>query len=395
MKLRLLIFAVSVIGVAVGLHAYLWRRLVRDTALPPPWRLAALGLLVFLVLALVAAIVLRRVLAPELMRWIAQPVYLWLGLLLLLLTALVAGDALSVLAWLTRRLSGQGGPVDPQRRVALSRLLGGAAVAWAGGAGIFGARAARDGARLVTRRVEVPLAGLPAALDGFRIVLLTDLHIGWSLRRAWLEEVVARVNALAPDLIAITGDLVDGSVQELRDEVAPLATLRAAHGSFFCTGNHEYYSGAVAWCAAIEALGVRVLRNERVAIGAGAEGFDLAGIDDYSSAGMAPGHGPDLPRALDGRDPQRALVLLAHQPRAIFEAARLGVGLQLSGHTHGGQIWPMTYLVRLQQPYVQGLVRHEGSWLYISQGTGYWGPPMRLGTIAEITELTLRAGITD
>lgn len=387
----MLIFAVSVSGIALGLHAYLWRRLVRDTALPPPWRLAAAVLLALLLVALVAAMLLRRVLAPEVVRWFVQPVHVWLGLLLLLLTVLAAGEALGLVAWLTRRLTGQGGPIDPQRRLVLSRLLGGAAVAWAGGAGAFGARSAMAGARLVTRRVEVPLAGLPAALDGFRLVLLTDLHLGWSLRRPWLEQVVVRVNALRPDLIAITGDLVDGSVDQLRDDVAPLAHLRAAHGSYFCTGNHEYYSGAVAWCEAIDALGVRVLRNERVSIGRGAAAFDLAGVDDYSSAGFAPGHGPDLPRALQGRDPQRALVLLAHQPRAVFEAARLGVGLQLSGHTHGGQIWPMNYLVRLQQPYVAGLVRHESTWLYVSQGTGFWGPPMRLGTVAEITEVTLRS----
>ena len=394
MKLRLLIFALSVVGTAVGLHVYLWRRLVRDTALPPLWRRAAIVLLAGLLLALVATLLLRRVLAPGVMRWFAQPVYVWLGLLLLLLTVLALGEALGVLTWLTRRLTGEPEAIDPQRRLLLSRLVGGAAVLWAGGAGSFGARSARAGSRLVTRRVEVPLAGLPPALDGFRIVLLTDLHIGWSLRRDWLEQVVTRVNALRPDLIAITGDLVDGSVAELRSDVAPLAALRAVHGSYFCTGNHEYYSGAVAWCEAVSALGVRVLRNERVTIGTGAATFDLAGIDDYSSAGFAPGHGPDLPRALHGRDSQRALVLLAHQPRAVFEAAELGVGLQLSGHTHGGQIWPMTYLVRLQQPYVAGLVRHQATWLYVSQGTGFWGPPMRLGTVAEITELTLRAPLT-
>jgi predicted MPP superfamily phosphohydrolase len=180
-------------------------------------------------------------------------------------------------------------------------------------------------------------------------------------------------------------------VAELRDAIAPIAGLRARHGVYFVTGNHEYYSGVDAWLAELTRLGVRVLRNERVEIGGGDASFDLAGIDDWSSRGMAPGHGPDLPRALDGRDPARELVLLAHQPRAVHEAAARGVGLQLSGHTHGGQIWPWGFAVRLQQPYVLGLSREGRTHIYVSPGTGYWGPPMRLGTRGEITRVILRA----
>lgn len=200
-----------------------------------------------------------------------------------------------------------------------------------------------------------------------------------------------RTNALEPDVIAITGDLVDGTVEDLREHVAPLAGLRAKHGVYFVTGNHEYYSGVDAWIAELSRIGVRVLRNERVEIRVGDDAIDLAGVDDFS-ARRVPGHGPDLKRALEGRDPARELILLAHQPRAIEEASRLGVGLQLSGHTHGGQIWPWTYLVYLQQPYVSGLHRHGDAQVYVSRGTGYWGPPMRLGADAEITKLTLVRG---
>jgi uncharacterized protein len=182
---------------------------------------------------------------------------------------------------------------------------------------------------------------------------------------------------------------VDGSVSELREHIAPLAKLRARYGVYFVTGNHEYYSGADAWCAELERIGIRVLRNERVTIGENGASFDLAGIDDHSAFGGD--HGADLPRAVRGRDPTRELVLLAHQPRAIFDAVRHGVGLQLSGHTHGGQIWPWNYFVRLQQPVVSGLRRFGETWLFVSNGTGYWGPPMRLLAPAEITQIRLLA----
>jgi predicted MPP superfamily phosphohydrolase len=202
----------------------------------------------------------------------------------------------------------------------------------------------------------------------------------------FIEDIVRRVNALTPDVIAITGDLVDGSVEELAEHVAPLAKLSAKHGVYFVTGNHEYYSGAEEWIAHLRKLGVHVLRNERVRIG-GDEGFDLAGIDDHSSAVF--GHGPDLPKALAGRDADRACVLLAHQPRGVNLADSLGVDLQLSGHTHGGQMFPWNLAVRLQQPFVAGIHKLTHAQIYVSRGTGYWGPPMRVGAPAEITEIEL------
>jgi hypothetical protein len=196
-------------------------------------------------------------------------------------------------------------------------------------------------------------------------------------------------------MIVITGDLVDGSVEELAQHVAPLADLRSQYGTYFVTGNHEYYSGVDQWCAYLTNIGVHVLRNERVSItNSSDESFDLAGVDDWSSRRFP---AEDLDTALAGRDPDKTLILLAHQPAAAHVAAAQGVDLQLSGHTHGGQIWPFNYLVPLQQPYTQGLYRHGNTQtqVYVSAGTGFWGPPMRLGTSAEITLITLRLGSID
>jgi predicted MPP superfamily phosphohydrolase len=374
-----LVIALSLIG---GLHYYFWARLVRDTALPAPWRQLATGALWVLGLSMPATLLLFRSHHP-LRSIVAWPAYVWMGMILILGLVLLGSDVVRLL------VHAGGGARDPERRLLLQRTLGAAAATLSAG---LGALALREGTRRVqVREVEVTLPRLPKALDGFTIVQLTDIHVGGqTIHRKFIEEMVETTNALAPDVVAITGDLVDGSVDELRDSVAPLAGLRARHGVFFVTGNHEYYAGVAEWMPHLGTLGLRVLRNERVSVGDGTHSFDLAGVDDWSARGF-PGHGPDLARALDGRDPARELVLLAHQPRAIHEAAAHGVGLQLSGHTHGGQIWPWNFAVRLQQPYVAGLARHKDTQLYVSRGTGYWGPPMRLGAPAEITRIRLRS----
>jgi predicted MPP superfamily phosphohydrolase len=366
-----------------AIHYFFFARLVRDTALPAPYRTVATSLIVLLGASIPFGFAGGRFLPRSVMRYLAWPPYLWMGAMLLLFMILVAAEIVRAGA------SASGVVEDAERRRFLARFLGGVSVAASGALSGFAYYSARRPVEIA--RVEVPLARLPRALEGFRIVQVSDLHVGPTLGREWLENVVSRINALSPDVVAITGDLMDGSVADLHHAMTALTELRSKHGTYFVTGNHEYYSGAAAWVAELTRLGVRVLRNERVSVGDGAASFDLAGIDDYRSRGLAPGHGPDLPRALNGRDPSRELVLLAHQPRAVFEAARLGVGLQLSGHTHGGQIWPWGYAVLVQQPFLAGLSRHEGTHIYVSRGTGYWGPPMRLGAPAEITEITLRA----
>jgi predicted MPP superfamily phosphohydrolase len=243
--------------------------------------------------------------------------------------------------------------------------------------------------------VEVPvrLPRLPPALDGLTVVQISDLHVGPTIRQREVDRVVAQANALRPDVVAITGDLVDGTVRELGPIVEGLARLRARYGVHFVTGNHEYYSGVDAWLPYLGRLGIRVLRNERVEIGDAGARLDLAGVDDWHAGRYGRGHGYDLGRALEGRDPERALVLLAHQPLGVEAGIRAGMGLQLSGHTHGGQIFPFNLAVRAAFRYVKGLHRLDGGEgsIYVSRGTGYWGPPMRLGVPPEIARITLLA----
>lgn len=382
----LLFFAImmTVLGLV---HAYVWARLVRASALPPlPHKLlsaAFVGLCVALPLVMLGA----RVLPRELARPLSYAAYVWLGVCFLLFCLVLAVDLARLLAGPPARAFGLELPADPERRLTLERLLAGG-IALAGAAlGVVSLR--RGLGRFMLRELEVGLTRLPAGLDGTRIVQLTDMHVGPTLGREFVERVVEASNALEPDVIAITGDLVDGSVERLREHVAPLGKLRARWGVYFVTGNHEFYSDAEQWCAELERLGLRVLRNERVMIGDDQHSFDLAGIDDPTARRF--GGRADLDAALAGRDPSRELVLLAHQPRAIFEAERRGVGLQLSGHTHGGQIFPWNFFVRLQQPVVSGLARIGRSLIYVSNGTGYWGPPMRLGFPAEITHIVLRS----
>jgi len=376
--------------VSAGIHVYLWMRLVRPAKLPRRWHVAAtLGIvLMFLSIPITTT---SRMYAPGLastLGWIALP---WMALAGLTFVTLVAIDVVRLGAWLGRWVMRRPGPVAPSlsRRQFLTRVTGGAALVVGGGSVAGGMLEARGEHEVVD--VEVRLAKLPRALDGFSIVQLSDLHVGMTIDRAFVQRVVDHANRLSPDLIALTGDLVDGKVEALRDEVAPLGQLRARHGVFAITGNHEYYSGADPWIAEISRLGARYLRNERVSVGEGDARFDLAGVDDYSADGW-PGHGEDLPGALAGRDPARALVLLAHQPRQVRRAAKHGVDLQLSGHTHGGQIWPWHYIVRLQQGgLLAGRYEHEGTQLYVSRGCGYWGPPVRVLAPLEITRVILRA----
>ncbi|MET7712543.1 metallophosphoesterase [Streptomyces sp. NPDC005407] len=267
------------------------------------------------------------------------------------------------------------------RRLFVARVVGGSAAAVALGTVGYGTYGVLRGPRV--KRVTVPLGKLPRAAHGFRIAVVSDIHLGPILGRAHTQRIVDTINATSPDLVAVVGDLVDGSVADLGAAAEPLAQLRARHGAFFVTGNHEYFSGAEEWVDHVRELGLRPLRNERVEIA----GFDLAGVNDV--AGESEGDGPDFGKALGDRDRARASVLLAHQPVVIHDAVTQGVDLQLSGHTHGGQLWPGNYLAALANPTVAGLERYGDTQLYVTRGAGAWGPPVRVGATSDITVVQL------
>ena len=256
-------------------------------------------------------------------------------------------------------------------------------------------------------RVDVPIAGLPAALHGFTVAQISDIHVGPTIRHPYLARIVARVNALGADMVAITGDLVDGKVADLQRHVAPLSGLSSTHGTFFVTGNHEYYSGAHAWIVELRRLGITVLMNEHVVLhhDSGHQGEDamkgaalrtgtapvvVAGVADFSAHHFDETH-RSSPAAAMANAPLNAAMrlLLAHQPRSAQAAAEAGFHLQLSGHTHGGQFWPWMHFVKFQQPFTAGLNRLKDLWVYTNSGTGYWGPPKRFGVPSEITHLRL------
>ncbi|WP_267243013.1 metallophosphoesterase [Streptomyces sp. PR69] len=267
------------------------------------------------------------------------------------------------------------------RRVFAARIVGGGAAAVALGTVGYGTYGVLRGPRV--KRVTVPLAKLPRSAHGFRIAVVSDVHLGPVLGRAHTQRIVDAVNAASPDLIAVVGDLVDGSVEDLGPAAEPLARLESRHGAFFVTGNHEYFSGADQWIDHVRELGLRPLQNERAEI----TGFDLAGVNDV--AGESEGEGPDFAKALGDRDPARASVLLAHQPVVIHDAVEHGVDLQLSGHTHGGQLWPGNYLAELANPTLAGLERYGDTQLYVTRGAGAWGPPVRVGAASDVTVVTL------
>ncbi|MET8790021.1 metallophosphoesterase [Streptomyces pseudogriseolus] len=441
MAIVFVLVALLVVAVLVTGNWYVWRRLFRDTtAGPGPVRRIGAAVIAGGWLLFIGGMVASRTEAPfTLQRVLAWPGYLWLALTLYLLLALLVGELVRPVLRkvLERRAAGAGAgasereaeaeaepardpipagrtaegavetagkPADgavaggavaggstavgvagagdgPSRRLFVSRIVGGAAAAAAVGTVGYGTYGVLRGPKV--KRVTVPLAKLPRAAHGYRIAVVSDIHLGPVLGRGFAQKVVDTINSTQPDLIAVVGDLVDGSVKDLGPAAAPLAQLTARHGSFFVTGNHEYFSGAEQWVEEVRRLGLHPLENARTEL----PHFDLAGVNDV--AGEDEGQGPDFARALGDRDRARACVLLAHQPVQIHDAVDHGVDLQLSGHTHGGQLWPGNLIASGANPTLAGLDRYGDTQLYVSRGAGAWGPPTRVGAPSDITVIEL------
>lgn len=382
----MLLFVTVVLGVLGGVHAYLAARLIFAPELPAVTERALLGGLALLGSTLILQPIAERRFGPPWSRLLSWPASVWMGLMFLAFVLVGATDLLLLPLAPHNLTPGAGG--DPGRTH--QELMRGRAAFVAVATVVAGGIALRSGLGApAVKQVHVELENWPGALDGFRIVQISDIHIGPVLDRRFSRHLTERCNGLDPDVVAITGDLVDGGVDPLRDEVAPFAGLRARHGVYFVTGNHDHYSGANAWCRAIEELGIQVLRNRHVTIERDGAAFALAGVDDHHG-GLDRHPTEDLRRALAGARDGAPVVLLAHDPGTFPAAAAHDVDLQISGHTHGGQIWPFNFLVRLSTPFVAGLYRLADAQIYVSRGTGFWGPPMRLGAPAEITEITIR-----
>lgn len=387
---RYLIFLTLMLTLMGGGQYYIWRRLIRDPELPKKWSQVLTALLYALLVTIPVTMLSFRHVSRETLAPLAFAAFLWLGMLSTLFWVLASSDLVRA-SYLRIKKAARGSNADAPdaaRRATLSRLFAGGVAL--GGTSLGGAALGNALAGFSVVRVEITLARLPAEFDGFRIVQLSDVHVGPTIGKDFVELMVEAANALSPDLVAITGDLVDGSVENLRAHTEPLSRLQASGGRYFVTGNHEYYSGADDWILEMQRLGIPTLRNESVRLERDGASLLLAGVTDHRAGEF--GDAPDLARALRGRRPEEEVVLLAHQPREISEAQKHDVGLQLSGHTHGGQFWPWNWAVHLVQPVVAGLARFGRTQIYVNSGTGYWGPPMRLGTESEITLVTLRSG---
>lgn len=384
--LRVLAALAVVFSLLAGWHWLLIDRLIEQPQWPDFWATWLRRAVILGGVAIPFGLLGQRFTHPKNIRvWLTWPASLWMGLAFMLLMGVLITDLVSLTIPVAKAFNEPMSTELGLPNYARSRAL--LVVGVAGAATLWGLRRAFFPK---IQRVDVSIAGWPSALDGFRIVQLTDIHIGPILGSRFLKRIVAQANAEDPDIIALTGDLVDGRVEHVGDQIGALADLRATHGRFFVTGNHDYYSDADPWCARIEALGMEPLRNEHRVIQHEGAAFTLAGVDDHRGDSIRGRSGEDIPAALDGRVESRPVVLLAHDPATFRAASRQGVDLQISGHTHGGQIWPFRYVVRATVKWVAGLYKEGRSQIYVSRGTGFWGPPIRVAAPSEISVLTIR-----
>jgi predicted MPP superfamily phosphohydrolase len=381
---------IVVLVVTLGV-TYIGRRLIRTSRLRKPWIIVAwVGLILFFVLPIASMSFIRRSGGTlPLLSWIT---YVGLGFLSFVFFLLLLRDSLWFIAWIGRKISALGSRTknepDPSRRQFLLQSMNLGVVGAAALATSYGIYEARKTPGLVS--LDIPIPRLPQAFDGFRIVQICDIHAGLTVDRDWIEKVVEEVQKQSPDLIAFVGDMVDGSVPGLESTVAPFADLRAPHGKFFTTGNHEYYSGANPWIGHARVLGFDVLMNEHRKIEKSGSTIVLAGVTDYSAGRFYKDQASDPHKAVEQVANDDVKIMMAHQPRSLYQFGELKIDFTMNGHTHGGQFIPWNYFATLGQPFIKGLHRWNDGLVYVSKGTGYWGPPVRLGARSEVTIFTLK-----
>ncbi len=374
--------------IILSIHYYLWFRLIKDTGLNGLYRSIGTYSLILLSVSLPLALFIDKFISLRYsfpLTWLS---YCWIGVMMLLFFLFISIDIIKIAIYLhTKLTAGDTEIIHPERRKFLSGAIAYTASSFVLIASGIGVKNYYSDA--VVKTFNVFLAGLPESFKGFNIVQISDLHLGQMMTGPMLEKIVAKVNTLNPDIVAITGDLADGSTGRLLQEAYPLKDLNAAEGIYFVTGNHEYYNGVEEWILAIENMGIKVLNNENIKIKKGKEYIYLAGVTDHEGVRFGRRHAADFKKAFSGIENKDKKILLAHQPVAVTKASEFHADLVLAGHTHGGQIWPFNYFVYLQQPYLKGFYEYQGTKLYVNQGTGCWGPPMRLGSQNEITQLIL------
>ena len=383
------IFATTIL---VTMHAVVGLRIIPYLNLNNTLKIISWGFVVVLgILPIIPMILRSRGYEEEFVDWFSWAGYISLGFFALTFMAVITKDLIYLFLGFAAKYSNIFGytpePSDPQRREFIQKMLSIGIITTTSASTLTGLYNARKGPTIM--KTNVPINNLHKDMEGLKIAQISDLHVGPTIKKGYVESVVNKVNELNPDLIAITGDMVDGSVDYLAKHVEPLKDLSANIGKFFVTGNHEYYSGVDQWLDKTDQLGFTNLLDSHEIIRRGNGIISLGGVTDYRSKTIKPSHKSDAHLAFRNVSKETPKILLAHQPWSIFNAHDAGADLQLSGHTHGGQFWPFIYAVRMANPYTAGLHNHNGTWIYVNRGTGYWGPPMRLGVESEITLVTL------
>ena len=382
-------FFIIAIGVLWLMHGYVAWRIIPTLGISSSQTILAYTAVFILSLLPIIPIVLRMSgNESKLIDKFSFVGYTSLGFFTLSFFIFVAKDLVFQLIALFGHIINEDNPFDNSKRDFIKKSISISMITLAGSATVYGFYSARKGPFIIKH--DIYIKNLPEAFENFSIVQISDLHVGPTIKRPYVEDVLEKISHLNPDLIAVTGDLVDGSVKYLKSDLQPLKDMIAPYGTFFVTGNHEYYSGVDQWLDETDRLGMKNLINTNEIISKSGDEIAIAGITDLNAHQINLSHRSDPELALASLPKDIIKIVLAHQPNSIHAVHKVGADLQLSGHTHGGQFWPFTYPVKLASTYIAGYYDHFGTQIYVNRGTGYWGPPLRIGVPAEITLIRLK-----